>query len=98
MRENNLINQEKILRLPSWIKFPISKASEFEKIQTLIKKSNIHTICEEARCPNRAECYASGTATFLLGGSICSRSCAFCQVNKGRPSSCLLYTSDAADD
>ena len=40
----------------------------------------------KARCPNRAECYASGTATFLLGGSICSRSCAFCQVNKGRPS------------
>jgi len=90
MRENNLIKKEKILRLPSWIKFPISKASEFEKIQTLIKKSNIHTICEEARCPNRAECYASGTATFLLGGSICSRSCAFCQVNKGRPSSINL--------
>jgi len=87
MRDNNLIKKEKILRLPSWIKFPISKASELEKIQTLIKKSNIHTICEEARCPNRAECYASGTATFLLGGSICSRSCAFCQVNKGRPSS-----------
>jgi len=87
MGQNNLTKQEKILRLPSWIKFPISKASEFEKIQTLIKKSNIHTICEEARCPNRAECYALGTATFLLGGSICSRSCAFCQVNKGRPSS-----------
>ena len=58
MGQNNLTKQEKILRLPSWIKFPISKASEFEKIQTLIKKSNIHTICEEARCPNRAECYA----------------------------------------
>ena len=87
MGPNNLTKQEKILRLPSWIKFPISKASEFEKVQTLIKRSNIHTICEEARCPNRAECYASGTATFLLGGSICSRSCAFCQVNKGRPSS-----------
>jgi len=87
MRDDNLIKKEKILRLPSWIKFPISKASEFEKIQTLIKKANIHTICEEARCPNRAECYASGTATFLLGGSICSRSCAFCQVNKGKPSS-----------
>tara|TARA_Y100001978_G_scaffold70740_1_gene63559 strand:- start:5783 stop:6682 length:900 start_codon:yes stop_codon:yes gene_type:complete len=76
---------ENLLRLPSWIKFPISKASEFERIQKLIKGSNIHTICEEGRCPNRAECYASGTATFLLGGSICSRSCAFCQVNKGRP-------------
>ena len=93
MKENNLLKQEKILRLPSWIKFPISKASEFEKIQTLIKKSDIHTICEEARCPNRAECYASGTATFLLGGSICSRSCAFCQVNKGRPSAVNIYES-----
>ena len=77
---------ENILRLPDWIKFPISRASEFERIQKLIKKANIHTICEEGRCPNRAECYASGTATFLLGGSICSRACAFCQVNKGRPS------------
>ena len=86
MLQNNQIDQVKILRLPSWIKFPISKASELERIQTLIKKSNIHTICEEGRCPNRAECYASGTATFLLGGSICSRSCAFCQVNKGKPS------------
>ncbi len=93
MEEKNQIEVEKILRLPSWIKFPISKASEFEKIQTLIKKSNIHTICEEGRCPNRAECYASGTATFLLGGSICSRSCAFCQVNKGKPSEINNYES-----
>ena len=93
MQENNLLKKENILRLPSWIKFPISKASEFEKIQSLIKKSDIHTICEEARCPNRAECYASGTATFLLGGSVCSRSCAFCQVNKGRPSAVNIYES-----
>ena len=86
MEYRNQIKVDKILRLPSWIKFPISKASEFEKMQRLIKKSNIHTICEEGRCPNRAECYASGTATFLLGGSICSRACAFCQVRKGKPS------------
>ena len=86
MQKYNKSKQENILRLPTWIKFPISKASEFEKIQTLIKRSNIHTICEEGRCPNRAECYASGTATFLLGGAVCSRSCAFCQVNKGKPS------------
>ncbi len=93
MVAENQIKKEKILRLPSWIKFPISKASEFERIQTLIKKSNIHTICEEGRCPNRAECYASGTATFLLGGSICSRACAFCQVSKGKPSEINKYES-----
>ncbi len=85
MTEFKFDKNENLTRLPSWINFPISKASEFEKIQKLIKSANIHTICEEGRCPNRAECYASGTATFLLGGSICSRACAFCQVNKGRP-------------
>ncbi len=93
MGNRNQINKEKILKLPSWIKFPISKASEFERIQKLIKNSNIHTICEEGRCPNRAECYASGTATFLLGGSICSRACAFCQVSKGKPSEINNYES-----
>ena len=72
-------------RLPSWIKPVIGKASELEKVQTLVKKYRLHTICEEGRCPNRGECYASGTATFLLGGSVCTRSCAFCQVDKGVP-------------
>jgi len=85
MKSFKYTKKDNLLRLPQWIKFPISRASEFERIQKLIKEANIHTICEEGRCPNRAECYASGTATFLLGGSICSRACAFCQVNKGRP-------------
>lgn len=71
-------------RLPSWIKPSIGKASELEKVQQLIKENRLHTICEEGRCPNRGECYAAGTATFLLGGSICTRSCAFCQVEKGK--------------
>ncbi len=93
MEAKNQFKSEKILRLPPWIKFPISRASEFERIQKLIKNSNIHTIGEEGRCPNRSECYASGTATFLLGGSICSRACAFCQVNKGKPSEVNNYES-----
>ena len=71
-------------RLPNWIKPSIGKASQLELVQNLVKKYRLHTICEEARCPNRGECYASGTATFLLGGSICTRSCAFCQVDKGQ--------------
>jgi lipoic acid synthetase len=52
-------------------------------VQAVVKQQRLHTICEEGRCPNRGECYASGTATFLLGGPICTRSCAFCQVEKG---------------
>ena len=70
-------------RLPDWLRRPIGNASELERVQGLVKQNRLHTICEEGRCPNRGECYASGTATFLLGGSICTRSCAFCQVDKG---------------
>lgn len=93
MNEFKFDKYENFTRLPPWIKFPISKASEFEKIQNLIKGANIHTICEEGRCPNRAECYASGTATFLLGGSVCSRACAFCQVKKGKPTEINKFES-----
>ena len=71
-------------RLPDWLRRPIGNASELERVQGLVKQNRLHTICEEGRCPNRGECYAAGTATFLLGGSICTRSCAFCQVDKGQ--------------
>jgi len=71
-------------RLPDWLRRPIGNASQLERVQGLVKQNRLHTICEEGRCPNRGECYAAGTATFLLGGSICTRSCAFCQVDKGQ--------------
>ena len=70
-------------RLPEWIRTPIGNASALETVQGVVKQQRLHTICEEGRCPNRGECYAAGTATFLLGGPICTRSCAFCQVDKG---------------
>jgi lipoic acid synthetase len=71
-------------RLPPWLRRPVGTASELEAVQEVVKRERLHTICEEGRCPNRAECYAAGTATFLLGGPICTRSCAFCQVEKGQ--------------
>jgi lipoyl synthase len=71
-------------RLPAWLQRPVGNASELAAVQAVVKQQRLHTICEEGRCPNRAECYAAGTATFLLGGSICTRSCAFCQVDKGQ--------------
>ena len=71
-------------RLPDWLRRPIGNASDLERVQGLVKQNRLHTICEEGRCPNRGECYAAGTATFLLGGSICTRSCAFCQVEKAQ--------------
>jgi len=71
-------------RLPAWLQRPVGNASALEGVQAVVRQQRLHTICEEGRCPNRAECYAAGTATFLLGGPICTRSCAFCQVEKGQ--------------
>ncbi len=71
-------------RLPEWLRRSLGKASELSTVQQIIKRHQIHTICEEGRCPNRGECYAQKTATFLLMGPICTRACGFCQVDKGR--------------
>ena len=72
-----------LVSLPSWLRKPIGKTTDISAVQQIIKKRNIHTICEEGRCPNRGECYANRTATFLLMGATCTRACAFCQVDKG---------------
>ncbi|MEO1591121.1 MAG: lipoyl synthase [Cyanobacteria bacterium J06632_22] len=72
-----------LIQLPDWLRRPIGKASELSTVQRIVKQRGIHTICEEGRCPNRAECYAHKTASFLLMGPTCTRACAFCQVDKG---------------
>lgn len=73
-----------ILPMPPWVKAPLGKASEISTVQRIVKQRGIHTICEEGKCPNRGECYANKTATFLLMGQTCTRACAFCQVEKGQ--------------
>jgi lipoyl synthase len=75
--------REENAALPPWLKRSIGKASELSTVQKIVKQRQIHTICEEGRCPNRGECYAQKTATFLLMGQTCTRACAFCQVDKG---------------
>lgn len=72
-----------LFALPEWLRRPLGKASEISTVQQIIKQRQIHTICEEGRCPNRGECYAQQTATFLLMGPTCTRACGFCQVDKG---------------
>jgi lipoyl synthase len=69
--------------LPTWLRRSIGTASELSTVQQIIKQRQIHTICEEGRCPNRGECYSQKTASFLLMGPTCTRSCGFCQVDKG---------------
>lgn len=75
--------RNEIEALPTWLRRSIGKASDISTVQRIIKQRQIHTICEEGRCPNRGECYAQKTATFLLMGPTCTRACAFCQVDKG---------------
>jgi lipoyl synthase len=75
--------KSEIMAMPTWLRRPIGKASELSTVQRIIKQRQIHTICEEGRCPNRGECYSQKTASFLLMGATCTRSCAFCQVDKG---------------
>jgi len=70
---------------PPWLRRRLPTAPEYEALKQLLKKSRLHTVCQEARCPNQWECFSRKTATFLLLGEICTRSCRFCAVGHGRP-------------
>lgn len=70
---------------PDWIRVRIPASPEVERVKTLLRKHRLHSVCEEATCPNLGECFASGTATFMIMGDICTRRCPFCDVGHGRP-------------
>lgn len=72
-------------RLPAWLRRPIAHGGEYAAVEGLLDRLELSTVCREARCPNRGECYASGTATFLIAGDVCTRGCRFCAVESGRP-------------
>src|SRR5436309_15932273 len=72
-------------RLPSWLKRKLPLGNENFFTQSLLRELGLETVCENARCPNRPECYARRTATFMILGSICTRPCGFCSVTKGTP-------------
>ena len=72
-------------RKPEWLKARVPGGENYSRLKSLIDKSRLHTVCEEARCPNMGECWNSGTATFMILGDVCTRSCGFCAVKTGRP-------------
>ena len=72
-------------RLPSWFKVKIRLGDHFRKIDSLVRTLDLHTVCQEAGCPNKWECWNRGTATFIILGDRCTRGCTFCGVEKGRP-------------
>jgi len=72
-------------RRPEWIKVRAPSGPSYERVLETMRSKRLHTVCEEARCPNLGECWESGTATFLLMGDTCTRSCGFCDIKTGRP-------------
>ncbi|MBP8219204.1 lipoyl synthase [Aeromonas allosaccharophila] len=77
---------EELLRKPDWMRIKLPPSSQkIEHIKSTLRKNKLHSVCEEASCPNLAECFNHGTATFMIMGAICTRRCPFCDVAHGRP-------------
>ena len=73
------------IRKPKWLKVKLPTATAYKNVKSVVKKHKLHTICESGNCPNTGECWGAGTATFMILGNICTRSCGFCNVQTGRP-------------
>lgn len=73
------------MRKPEWIRMKVPDSARFQEIKQILRENNLHTVCEEASCPNIGECFSGGTATFMILGDICTRRCPFCDVAHGKP-------------
>ena len=71
--------------LPPWLRVKVRKGDQARETRELVERCGVHTVCQSARCPNIGECFASGTATFMILGDVCTRNCGFCAVGTGRP-------------
>lgn len=80
-----IISEEKRERKPEWLRVKLPVGKEYAHVRSLVDKHKLHTICESGNCPNMGECWGAGTATFMILGNICTRSCSFCAVATGRP-------------
>lgn len=80
------INQEKVrIKKPKWLRVKLPTGENYKKVRSLVDEHKLHTICESGNCPNMGECWGEGTATFMILGNICTRSCGFCAVATGKP-------------
>lgn len=77
--------QKKGISKPSWLKIELPTGQNYTRVKRIVKENKLHTICEDGHCPNMGECWGAGTATFMILGNICTRSCSFCAVATGRP-------------
>ena len=82
MSESNVLEKPK---KPSWLKVKLPTGESYKKVRNLVTEHKLHTICESGNCPNMGECWGAGTATFMILGNVCTRSCDFCAVSTGKP-------------
>ena len=80
-----MVTREQRLAKPPWIRVRLPANSSAERIKHILREHRLHTVCEEASCPNLPECFGHGTATFMIMGDLCTRRCPFCDVAHGRP-------------
>jgi len=79
------MTNDHIVRKPKWMKSPLPKGKTYIELKEIVKSNQLHTICTSGNCPNMGECWNAGTATFMILGNICTRSCKFCDVPTGKP-------------
>ncbi len=80
-----IVPQTELLRKPSWIRVRSASSQSFYEVKRILREQKLHTVCEEASCPNIGECFGKGTATFMILGDLCTRRCPFCDVAHGKP-------------
>lgn len=85
MIELPIVSKVKRTPKPSWLKIDLPTGENYTRVKRIVKEHKLHTICEDGRCPNMGECWGEGTATFMILGNVCTRSCSFCAVATGRP-------------
>jgi lipoic acid synthetase len=82
---NSKLEQKKLSKKPNWLKVKLPTGKEYINVRQIVAEHKLHTICESGNCPNMGECWGAGTATFMILGNICTRSCGFCAVKTGKP-------------
>lgn len=85
MVELPIVQKESKPKKPDWLRVKLPIGEEYKKVRTLVDEYKLHTICQSGNCPNMGECWGAGTATFMILGNVCTRSCSFCAVKTGRP-------------
>ncbi|CAN5429622.1 lipoyl synthase [soil metagenome] len=85
MNTKVFVEKEESLPKPPWLKVRLPTGEPYWRVKELLDQHDLHTVCESAACPNRGECWARGTATFMILGNVCTRSCGFCNVITGKP-------------